>query len=458
LQYSNLPSNAPATTALRPSAMPSARNSKRTTDSQVKSAKRAKVATTPADKKFNIVMGALANEETVVPGPESCRAMLIAVATAALKIPKDERHADQDAVHTMLVEIFDAEKSRWESRVADANSILEKATAERIEKMSAKDAVDAELKAQKDVVSEGMEAQSKAMEVVEECKEELSTAQALRRDAEAEKEISVKTREYGLAIQATIESLKQGLFENPKELKGHITDVCMLFESLGTEEGLVKTLPQILRRKPEERGSFDELALQQLDVYLNNHLSAVSDKIEAADAIVADHAVAATAWEAAVEVAEDKKRERDEALHAASAQQDQLQESLISARKLLKEYTAAVKTRGADLATEQFGLQSVEDVHEALEFLKEYVAPALAPEETVKEPAEVMDESADASAEMPVEMSADEIEQKQDVSLDNLIPAAKSKQIDVHMNVEDVPSPSKKARHSIGADSHLVAA
>jgi len=391
--------------------------------------KRAKVTATPVEKKFNIIMRALTNEETVVPGPESCRTMLVAVSTAALKIPKDERHADQDAALTMLTEIFDAEKGRWETRVAEANSAVEKATVERTEKVGLRDAADTEIKSQKDVVGEKVEAQSQAMAVLDECKEEHSTALAHRGDAEAAKEILVKSHEYGLGIQEAIKGLKEGIYENPKELKKHISDVCELFAGLGAEEALVKTLPQVFRRDATERGSFDDMALQQLDLYMSNHLSSLSSKIEAADAVVAGHDVAATAWEAAVEVADEKKRESEEAIKAAQDQQEHLQEALTSARKVLKEHTAALKSRDSDLAKEQFGLQSVEDVLEALEFLREYIAPAPAPEEEVKEL------SADSAVE--TQMTIDEVETKQleVVSLDHLTPSAASKEIECLVDI-----------------------
>merc|ERR1712166_627710 len=96
-----------------------------------------------------------------------------------------------------------------------------------------------------------------------------------------------------------------------------------------------------------------------------------------------EHTVAATAWDAAVEVAEDKKRESDEALDGATTQQEQLQEALNCARKVLKEHTAVVKKMDGDLCTEQCGLEAVEAVRESLEFLQEYVAPE--PEEQVAE-------------------------------------------------------------------------
>merc|ERR1719265_735447 len=98
---------------------------------------------TPVDKQFNIVMAALTNNETIVPGPESCRDMLVALSPAALKIPKDERHAHQDKVIEMLRGVFDSEKARWEARVAEATSALEKATAECKEQIVLKGSVDA---------------------------------------------------------------------------------------------------------------------------------------------------------------------------------------------------------------------------------------------------------------------------------------------------------------------------
>lgn len=85
-----------------------------------------------------------------------------------------------------------------------------------------------------------------------------------------------------------------------------------------------------------------------------------------------------------------------------------------------------VKRRNADLATEQCGLQVVEGVLEALEFLQEYIAPVPEHEETAMEVESV---AANAS------------------------PTTNVKEIDVSMNFDDVPSPSKKNRVSLGVES-----
>lgn len=261
----------------------------------------------------------------------------------------------------------------------------------------------------------------------------------------------VETHEHDLAIQETIKGLKEGIFENPKELKSNIKAVCELLGSLGAEEGLMKTLPQILRCKPSERGSFDEVALQTLDWCLSNHLSTLSGNVEAADAIVAEHATATTAWEAAIEVAEDKKRESQEALQAAETQQEKLQEALTCARKVVKEQTARVKTCKTTLATQELGFQNIEAVREALEFLQDYVAPAPAPEEEEsKEPEQMAAESAETPVEMPIDQACIDDTEKKHVY--------KAKEIEVHMNLEDVPSPTKKARQSLGANIPMVVA
>jgi chromosome segregation ATPase len=369
-------------------------------------------------------MSALASEETVVPGPESCRSMLTTSAPFALKVPKDERHADQEVVFAMLKEIFDAEKTRWETRVAGANGIVENAKAEQTEKTGLKDVADAALKAQKEVVHEKLEAQSKAADLIAECEEEVSSAKTFHENAMVTRDGIAKKQETDLGLQETIKCLKEGSIENPKELKKQIASVTALFQSFGAEEALVKTLPQILRRKAEERGGFDEMALKQLDLYMTNHLESLSTQLEASDATVAEHQTAVTAWEAAVQMAEEKKKDSDEALDAASVHQDQLQKELNDARKVLREHTAVVKRKNSDLATEQCGLHSVEGVLEALCFLQEYVTPVLEPEEKPEE----------VAVEMPVEVE----------------PTNKAKEIDVTMNFDDVPSPTKRTRVSLG--------
>lgn len=426
--------------------------SKRSGSSKAPAPKRAKVTKTPMEKHTDKIMAAISNVETVVPGTASCREMLVACVPAALKVPKDERHEHQTSVIGMLKEIFDNEKARWESRVADAETALEKATEERSEKVAAKDEVQAQLNGQKDEVQAKLEAQSKAQETVDDCKQELSAALKLVKKAETKKDSLVKTHAEDLSIQEITKGLKEGIYETPKELKAHIAAVTACFEGIGVEEALIKTLPKILRSKPEERGGFDEVALNQLDVYMTNHLSSQTSQIEEASKIVDEHTVATTAWKAAIEVAEEKKSESDTALDEATAEQEKLQETLTSARKVLKEYTAVVKSRDGDAAVEQRGLRAVEAVLESIQFIEEYVSPT--PEEVVMEPEEEVKDS-----EVAMEsVTTDSTEMASATSVEVGLPTTKAKEIEVAVNFDDVPSPSKAIRKSLGGVVPMVVA
>jgi hypothetical protein len=416
------------------------------------SLKKLKFSVTPMsiqrDRWIDTVVSALASEETVVPGPASCRAMLVAAAPAALKVPKNKRHVHQVAMIQMMREIFIAEKDSWQVRITDAQSAVQNATVQQTEKTGAKEAKDAELKAQKERVHEQFEAQSKANEVVDECKEELASALASHTAAETTRASLGKVQESDLALQEVIEGLKAAKYENPKDLRKHIAVVTERLQSLEAEEALVKTLPQILRRKPEERGNFDEMALQQLDSYIMDHLVLLSNKIEAADKIIGEHAVSVTAWEATIEVAEDKKRESDKALDAALAEQERLQQELRDARKVVKEHAAMVKRSESDLAWEHHGFQYFEEVLETLEFLQEWEHVPLKRKSDQKE-----------TEDMPVESKSDQTETEEmpveTIKVVESIPATfKAKDIDLDidaaMNLDEVPSPTKKGRISLG--------
>eukprot|EP00746_Dinoflagellata_sp_MGD_P160244 gnl/MRDRNA2_/MRDRNA2_86859_c0_seq1.p1 gnl/MRDRNA2_/MRDRNA2_86859_c0~~gnl/MRDRNA2_/MRDRNA2_86859_c0_seq1.p1 ORF type:complete len:418 (+),score=146.42 gnl/MRDRNA2_/MRDRNA2_86859_c0_seq1:113-1366(+) len=414
---------------------------KRSADSKLLASKRTKKIVTPVEKRVNTIMNALASV-----GPESCRSMLVAAAPIALKVPKDERHADQEEVFAMLKEIFDADKTRWQSRVADANSVLESAVAEQTEKDTLKDDANAAVKAQKEVVRSKVEAQCNADDLVKDCKETYASAVSMYESCERTRDALAEEQKNGLALADAIKGLKEGSIENPKECKKHIEKVTKLVQSRGADEALVKTLPQILRRKPEERGNFDEMALQQLDECMKDHLHSLASKLDDAEKDQTEHQTAVTAWTAGIQVAEDKKKECDDAFDAASAQEAELQMQLNNARKILKEQGAVVKRKKSDLATEECGLQCAEEVLEALEFLQEYVTPAPEPEasmdDVAKEPEEV-------AVDVPAEV---------DAVAASVVPSTKVKEIDVAMDFDDVPSPAKRARVSLGGAAPTLVA
>jgi len=344
---------------------------KRSTQTKAPGAKRTK-SCTPLEKNFEIVLSALSDDEAVVP----CREMFIAIAEAVLKVPKSDRHEDQTTSLNMMREVFMSEKSRWEGRISEAQSVTDAAEQERTEKMAAKDAEDAKVKAQKDVLKEKRAALEQAEEVVKECEGEVRTANKEHASTmKAQQDIN-EEKEHALTVQESLNVLKDGTCEVPKEVKKHLAAITSLFKMLEVVEALIKALPQVLCQKPSERGSFDEISLKQMEENLSKHLKSLDEKIEVAGVHVSDAGIAITAWDAALEVAKEKSQECDTAVGAAEAELEELQKSLASARKVLKEQTAAVKRTEESLAAEQMGLENTEKVLNSLEFLFEYEAPA----------------------------------------------------------------------------------
>lgn len=282
-----------------------------------------------------------------------------------------------------------AEKSRWESRISEAQSVTEAAKNERGEKLAAKDAEDAKVRAQKDVLKEKRSACAQAEEVVKECEQEVGTANAAHANAiQAQQEI-IEEREKSVSVQESFNVLKDGSCDTPKEVKKHLGAITALFKTLEVEEALVKTLPQVLCINPAERGSFDMISLKQMEDYLAKHLASLDEKVEAAGVHVSDAGVAITAWDAALELSKEKLQDCMAAVEADEAQLEEVQKSLASARKILKEQTAVVKQKEESLGVEQIELENIEKILNSLEFLSEYETPV--PEVREQETMEAVD-------------------------------------------------------------------
>lgn len=358
---------------------------KRTAESKSKTStgKRAKVVKTHLEKNIEKVMGGLTNQDFVIP----CREIFTDVMDKVLKTPKEERHENQDAVIGMMMEVFATEQVRFQARIAEAKVAVDAANAEREDKIVRKNAADADVHAQRAEVSGKEEARDDAIQVVNECAEELQQALDLWSEAESQESVLVKQQaEDSSMLHRSVTILKEGTCcDNTKELKQHLAAITSFFKKVDVEEALIKAIPRIYCRKPEERGSFDQIASAQLDLYVEKHLNDLEGKIQAARETANEHDVAVTAWRACLEVAQHKKRESEETLQQAQAKLENFDGSLKAARSVLKEHTALVKARNNDLIKEEIGSGEIEEIQKALEHIQVYTVPAPQEEEPAME-------------------------------------------------------------------------
>merc|ERR1719265_2142249 len=161
-------------------------------------------------------------------------------------------------------DIFVEENARFVAREAEAKTAGDTATTEREEKVALKDSADAEVKAQKAEVTTKQKDQKNAIEVIKECEEEMTLASGFVSESESKRSLLITEQEGVLKIQANMKSLKDEFCENPKELKKHLSDIAHFLRSIDTEDALIKTVPQIFGRKPEERGDLTRLLCRRL--------------------------------------------------------------------------------------------------------------------------------------------------------------------------------------------------
>lgn len=340
-------------------------------------AKKARTSADPVQKKIQVVQNALKDYSFVIPGPASCREMLIDIAPASLKSPADERHDNQIAVIAMLKQASEAEHIRRQAHVDELQKSVDGASDERTVKVTAKQEAEANLKTHKDETEIKKKSLENAEEVVAESKDHLKKyIQAHSKAMAAHNELLEDQKNVLEVQQESFKSLKEGsCFENPKDVKKHLGLLTALLKGIDVEVALLKSLPGALGHEPSERGSFDEVAIKQVEEKLDAHIAELEEKIAAAQKTVREEDGACIASEAVIDLAEEKKQACEKAIEEANEQEKVLMAAVNAARAVVREHTKVVNERNSVLIDAQRALDKIDDVQSAIAFLEERVTP-----------------------------------------------------------------------------------
>merc|ERR1719450_1579070 len=217
----------------------------------------------------------------------------------------------------MFAEVFEKEESRLQQRV-DAVQVKTDADNEEIaacetvieNAKTEKQAKKEEIRGKKDEFDE-------AEVVFDDARAELKATMDGRIQIEARAQALAQEKETFLEVQRnSFEALRDGLLEG-REVKQHIGKLKEFFQSIGVDNSLIMAYPSALSKKPEERGDFDAMVLQQLEEFVVNALTELETKLAAANEEDAEQAGLVAASRAIVDVAEEKKTARADALAAA---------------------------------------------------------------------------------------------------------------------------------------------
>lgn len=327
-------------------------------------AKKAKVMD-PVTKNISIVCNALSDESFEVP----CRGMLKTVAPMVLRLPNLTRHAYETKTALMIEEVLKARVDNFASR-------LDETTKEFDQAQSAKDAIDSELvDIQRRLETKAADVSSRrdVWKADSAAKDEADRALKATQDSftSFEKETQLKVQDVKDCGMAT-EMLKLDLTMLPASNRNaNLLKVSQQLEAAHVDQSLLSAIPLALQKKPEERGTFDLMAIEQAEQLLQKHSAVLEERLQGRDDLKAEKEATVDFARTTMNSAVDKCQESEKQLRIAEQDEKQLQVEQKAKEKAAfakeKELNKILKQKSLDKQE----LEKVNDILSAFNFLLE---------------------------------------------------------------------------------------
>jgi len=282
--------------------------------------------------------------------PDRCRTMLLETLPLSLSVTADKRHDVQKAIVDMIEQTLNTRKQAMEGAVTTEDEKLKNFLSSQVDLKSNVEQTEAAVAAQKEIVDSAKKALADATVAANASWTTLSDKQAEHKTLN-EKLAEAKTNKSGLeaAYEDHFKPIKETASEpHFKGLEPHL-------QHLEIESSLLIALPSSCAKSKEERGSFDNVVLEELE-------KAINAKIAAFGATIAEETPASAAREATIEAAQkdfDAKKaiqkqlaadfeaaqkehtDRDSKLAAAKDAMSKLQPQIDVATELMEKAKAA---------------------------------------------------------------------------------------------------------------------
>lgn len=367
----------------------------------------------PAAKLCENVAAAI---ETAPDLSDSCRGMLKAMISLSIGTAKDNRHAHQETAATMIMEVLHGIESRLGGQVSDLQGQLDGAEGEKAGLESAQQEAEERVGAKLEE-AEGLQG-AKGERSKERAEAEATLGKAQQAQAAAAKEVAGADGERTKCMGVSTDHLAKvvaGQWETPAEIKAHVTALLGLGRSLKLDESLLSGMPAAAEKRPDERGPFDGMLLQQYEGQVQQRIASLDTLLKDGEAIAAAKAAEVQEAEAALAAARAAEQEAMEALEKAETEVQELGEAARAAKKAVKDFgprlrKAAAARRAAEAELERFRADCLFDPF----------APAPVEEEAPQD--EAAAEAAPAPA--PVEAVAAASAEKVAAAAEATVPAA----------------------------------
>lgn len=348
--------------------------------------------------KVGTIVAAVQNENFVVPGTNTNREMLAAIAPGVLATPVDARHPHQQTLAADFKELFVNEESRLTEQVTEGQVKVTEVTKEMTTRKGAvataesalKDKSD-ELKAKQFELAEKVNVTRNAESMLQEVTSEISDLEQTQGFEKEEQETAKNLNTEHFLV------LKEGSWEGDIAPKDHVKPLQSFFRSLKADASMVAALPVGLGRKPAERSEFDNMVVSELEKKMEDKLSTLAEQVKTNDEAIAVKKAEKEAAESAVADAKATQRCSAEALLALKAEQKQCTAALSEKKQAVIEHEYEVQTLEADYNERKIGLEAHQKILSDLNELLERCTPVV---EVPEEQAEVAAEESVAEAAM----------------------------------------------------------
>jgi len=295
---------------------------------------------------YKAVVDAL--EHPLLALPEECRKMLLTMVPTGLCMPSDQRHELQvQGVEMIGKAIQDIQAKMRE--VID----VEQAAVAKVESSGSE--LVGNLQTTMDALTEEQEKLGASNKVLEDASNSLFSAKSALAAKLVEQanfdsscaEIKADKEEFERVIANDLKVLIEGTWEEGQAQK-HFDVLATLFGKFALEESLRSVLPGSLLKKPEERGSFEVMAVTQLDQSIKGKLSELKSAVEQEAPRLKEMEAAVTSAQSISDAASEAEKDAASAVSIAQEREKTAIAAVTAAEEALAAGEAALK-KASDL-------------------------------------------------------------------------------------------------------------
>jgi len=290
--------------------------------------------------------------------PDHVRLMLAEAVGSCLQTYKQDRHEYQTKLIDMVAQVMAELEDSGKSAVSRAETIVAGSAHDKDARQAAMDAARSKLQACQTDLEQKQDAHAADIETVK----SLDAGIAL---ADKQAKAADKAIEELIAKKDKLEAVFAGdAFGQLKEAAGssavikNLVKVCL---DSGFEKPLLETVPSVLQKAPDARGTFGSLIVDQLQGHFTQHVDSFTQSLNEMTSRKAELAAKDAQTHEELQSAKDKKDASAAAVGTARASVNDAKAAVVVAQKAVNEFAPERERASKELTVATLKLKALED-------------------------------------------------------------------------------------------------